>query len=188
MDRRIFIAINLPDDLKEQLHSFNRKWLELPARWTKKENLHITLFFIGYIKDEELPEICSIVEEIAQKYEPFVIRLKKIIYGPPKKMPPQMIWAEGEKSQELADLQKDLEKALVNSPLKLESEPRAYSSHITLARIKTFDWRKIEPEDRQEVNEDIDYRFIVKSIEIMESELKKGGPNYIVLESCMLKD
>jgi len=59
--------------------------------------------------------------------------------------------------------------------------------HITLGRIKTWQFRQIEPEERPEINEDIDLTFEVKSIEIMESQLKKGGPEYTVLESVPFK-
>ncbi len=45
----------------------------------------------------------------------------------------------------------------------------------------------MEPEERLEVNEEIDLTFEVNSIEIMESQLKRGGAEYIVLESVLLK-
>ena len=51
--RRIFIAINLPEDIKRELAAYDQKWSDLPVRWTEKENLHITLEFLGYLTDEE---------------------------------------------------------------------------------------------------------------------------------------
>jgi len=188
MRHRIFIAINLPEDIKKKLTDYQAKWLELPCRWTKKENLHITLMFLGYLSDEELLEVLRLTREVTQKHEPFSINLKKIIYGPPKKMPPRMVWAEGEKSEELGKLQSDLENSLLASPVKkMESESRPYAPHITLGRIKAWEFRSIEPEERPEVNEEINLSFEVKSIEVMESELKRGGPEYTVLESAPLK-
>jgi len=188
MRHRIFIAINLPGDIKKKLIDYQAKWLELPIRWTKKENLHITLMFLGYLSDEELLEILKITKEVASRYEPFSINLKKIIYGPPKKMPPRMIWAEGEESEELGKLQRDLENSLLSSSVKdLESEARPYAPHITLGRIKAWEFRRIEPEERPEVNEEINLNFEVNSIEVMESQLKRGGPEYTILESCLLK-
>ncbi|PIQ06660.1 MAG: RNA 2',3'-cyclic phosphodiesterase, partial [Candidatus Nealsonbacteria bacterium CG18_big_fil_WC_8_21_14_2_50_37_10] len=101
MKHRIFIAVNLPEDIKKKLIDYQAKWPELPIRWTKKENLHITLIFIGYTNDEELLEVLKITKEVAQRNNSFSINLNKICYGPPKKMPPRMIWVEGEKSIEL---------------------------------------------------------------------------------------
>jgi len=186
MKHRIFVAINLPEDTKKKLIEYQDKWPDLPIRWTKKENLHITLFFLGYLSDEELLEVCNTTKEVAINHQLFTVNLKKIFYGPPKKMPPRMVWVEGEKSEELGKIQGELEEKLTSS-VRLKSENRSYAPHITLGRIKSWEWQKIEPEERPEVNEEIDLSFEVNSIEVMESKLRQGGPEYIILESCPLK-
>ena len=234
MRHRVFVAINLPENIKNKLVEYQEKRPDLPVRWTKKENLHITLMFLGYLIDEELLEVCNITKEIALKNQSFSINLKKIIYGPPKKIPPRLVWVEGEKSEELGKLQKDLENSFLTSratakgvaelrsspaslrsaeeenlsssptrvatkgkeedlssspsPVKgLKSESRPYTSHLTLGRIKTWEFKQIEPEERPEINEDINLSFEVNSIEVMESQLKRTGPRYTILESCPLK-
>ena len=186
MRHRIFIAINLPEDVKKRLADFQSQWPELPARWTKPENLHITLAFLGYLTDEELVEILRITKEVAQRHQPFSINLNKICYGPPK-MPPRMIWVEGEKSKDLANLQLDLEKSLTSSgKIKFEPEERSFTSHITLGRIRQWEFRQIEPEERPAVEEEISLSFDVSSIEVMESFLKRAGPEYEILERAEL--
>lgn len=196
---RIFIAVNLPEQIKKQLYSCKDKWPELPCRWTKKDNLHITLIFLGYLLDEEMLEICGIAKSVAKNHSPFTVTLNKILYGPPyqskhgtwqapKKNPPRMVWAEGEKSAEISKLKNDLEKAIAASEdLQISSESRIFSPHITLGRIQAWQFRKMEPEERPEVNEEINLNFEVNSIEVMESELKRGGAEYIILESCPLR-
>ncbi len=189
MRHRIFIAINLPEDIKKRLSDYQKNWPELPCRWTKKENLHITMIFLGYLNDEELLEVIKLVKEVASQNQSFSINLNKILYGPPNK-PPRMVWVEGEKSQELANLQKDLENALASSETSTKediSEARPYSPHITLGRIKTWEFRQIELEERPEISEEISLIFPVESIEVMESQLKRTGPEYSILESCPLK-
>jgi 2'-5' RNA ligase len=189
MRHRIFIAINLPEEIKRELEKFQSKWPELPIRWTKPENLHITLAFLGYLSDEELLEVLKITKEVAQRHQPFSVNLIKVCYGPPKK-PPRMIWVEGEKSIELGNLQKDLENSLFSAPIKISTEPenRPYTLHITLGRIRQWEFRQIEPEERPDVGTDISLSFDVNSIEIMESNLKRGGPEYTVLETCSLTE
>ncbi len=189
MRHRIFIAVNLPEDIKTQLSSYQSMWPGLPVRWVKKDNLHITLIFLGYLTDEEIVETCKIVSETTSKHPSFSINLKRICYGPPKKLPPRMVWLEGEKSEELGKIQSDLESSLLFSPNSSfrKAEDRPYTPHITLGRIRAWEFRQIEPEERPEVNEEINLSFEVNSIEVMESQLKRGGPEYSVLESCLLK-
>lgn len=163
MKHRIFIAINLPEWVKKELVRYQDKWPELPIRWTKKDNLHITLEFLGYLTDEEVAKTCQETKEMVLKHKPFTVTLNRICYGPPKKMPPRMVWVVGEKIQELG-----------------------LFPHITLGRIRTWDWRRIEPEERPEVEEEINLNFEVNSIEVMESVLKRGGVEYTILESCYL--
>ena len=196
--RRIFIAINLPEEIKRELVFYANKWPELPAKWTVKDNLHITLEFLGYLTDQELGEVCMIAKEVAKRHNPFSINLNKIVYGPdngvrpgsdPGLTPraPKMIWAEGEKSNELSDLKQDLQEYLLEK-INFKPEGRGFAPHITLARIKEWEWKKIEPEERPEVNENIDLVFFVESIEVMESELKRGGSQYTILESHLFNN
>ena len=202
---RIFIAINLPEDIKKKLSEYQDKIEELftpycraesrtgsgPIRWTKTENLHITLEFIGYINNDGLLEIIEVAKKAASRHDPFLIKLTKICYGPLNKELPRMIWAIGEKSKEFASLRDDLEKSLSNFPengqsLSVNDKERKFSPHITLGRIKQWEWRRIEPEERPAVEKDISLTFEARSIEVMESKLKRRGPEYIILESARL--
>jgi RNA 2',3'-cyclic 3'-phosphodiesterase len=185
---RIFIAINLPEEIKRELAKYQERFPELPAKWTAKDNLHITLEFLGDLTDVEIADACKAVAEVSKQHKSFSINLNKVLYGPPKKMPPRMVWADGESSNELADLKKDLQEYLLEN-IKFRPEPsHGFIPHITLARISEWAFRQIEPEERPEVAEDIDLTFSVESIEVMESELKRGGPVYTILESHNLGD
>ncbi|MCK4453781.1 RNA 2',3'-cyclic phosphodiesterase [Candidatus Parcubacteria bacterium] len=184
--KRIFIAINLPEKIKKELLSEQEKWPELPIKWVKPDNLHITLIFLGNINDQEILEIDKTVKGITARHQPFSINLNRICYAPPKKIPPRMVWAEGEKVKELADLKQDLEKSLIDSGINFTPENRDFRPHITLGRIKTWEWSRIEPEERPEIDEEISLNFPVNSIEMMESQLKRGGAEYAILESVKL--
>lgn len=183
--RRIFIAINLPSEVKRKLLSYQRQWQDLPVRWIKPDNLHITLVFIGYINDEELLEICKATHQVAERHKAFNINLERVLLGPPNR-PPRMIWAEGEISKELARLRNDLEKTLLDSAGSgyNRREPRAFRPHITLARIKQREWKKLAP--KPEIKQALAASILVGSIEVMESQLKKTGAEYSILESIKL--
>ncbi len=194
---RIFIAINFPSEVKKYLAKFQERWAELPAKWASAENLHITMVFLGDLTDQELGEVCMATKEVVKNCNSFDINLNKVSYGPDDKIPPRMVWVGGGKNKELSLLKKNLEESLLGK-INFKLEERLFNPHVTLARISTFLWRQIEPEERPEVAENIDVSFTVESIEVMESELKRSGlpapssarqagPQYITIESHQLQ-
>lgn len=182
---RIFIAVNLNENIKKNLAVYEDKYLDLPGRWTRQENLHITLVFLGNASDEEIVEICKSIDKVVLRHQPFDITLNKICYD---KLPPRMVWAVGKNSAELGALQKDLESALYNFGGGVYDKRHEYkfTPHITLARINQSKLRQIEEDELPIINDTINQSFNAASIELMESELKRGGPQYTILESFNL--
>ncbi|HEX9721869.1 MAG TPA: RNA 2',3'-cyclic phosphodiesterase [Candidatus Paceibacterota bacterium] len=176
---RVFIAINLPDEAKEKLLAYKNKWAEVPAKWTTPENLHITLAFLGNTSDQELAEVCELMREVGERHKPFSVDITRITYGPDARRP-RMIWALIEKSPELLALQQDVEKTLE------QGSSQTFSPHLTLARLKAFELRRMEPEEIPEIDEEILISIPVQSIEVMESQLKRSGPQYTICQSVVL--
>ena len=199
---RVFIAINISENIKKYLCAVQDRYLELPARWMRPESLHITLVFLGNTSDQEVIDACKTVGEIATRHDPFDLKLDKICYGPlPSAAPPgrdeggrgkapRMVWALGEKSAELGALQTDLRNSFFETGQPDDSiesdEERFFSPHVTLARVKQTELYQMEREEVPVIDEKIGRTFMVESIELMESESKKGGPVYTVLESFKL--
>jgi 2'-5' RNA ligase len=185
MKRRIFVAINLPEKTKKRLAEFKEKHDHLPARWTKEASLHLTLVFIGYVSDEQMLEVCKATRKVAEEFDPFFINFKRIVFGPPGKEP-RLIWLEGEENKELVDLKNKLEEVLLETDSGLRrKESRAANPHITLARIKIDQWRSL-PQAPKIQNEFL-AQVPVSGIEVMESDLKSDGAEYIILESMSLE-
>jgi len=179
--RRLFIAINLPDAIKKKLVEYKYNYSQLDSksiRWLGWFNLHITLLFIGYVTDDEMYEICNLVKEIGKKHEPFLIKFEKIIFGPPDKTP-RMFWAQGEKSQELADLQGDLKDTIQQ---RTGYKYKAIRPHITLARFPVPTLKFLP----KEIDDPFEYEILVDSIEVMQSVLRRTGAEYTILESVEL--
>lgn len=179
MIKRIFLAVNLPKKVKEQLLSYQQKWPELPARWTKPANLHLTLVFYGNAADDELEEIKQAVKAVVKKHKPFSLKLSRIVYGP-SVSEARMVWAVGDTTKELTALQSELAVALERI------EERAFSLHITLARFQEWEFKKIPLEERPEIDEEINLEIPVNSIEVMESKVRRGGAEYSICESISL--
>lgn len=194
MDKRIFLAVNLPEKLKAKIgdaireikSQFSEDIQEQVANWVNSDILHVTLVFIGDIKTEKLPEIITKVKEIVLQKPSFAVELKRISYGPPKAMPPRIIWLELAPNRELTDLSNDLQQQLAAEGLLAPAYQKPFLGHITLARIKPWVFKSIEPEERPVIKQDLSGEFMVQSIEVMESVLKRSGPEYFVLESIGL--
>jgi len=184
MKKKVFIAINLPENIKKRLKEFQEKFDYLPVRWTKESSLHLTLVFVGFVTNDQMLEICRASREVAIKFDPFYINFKRIIFGPPHK-PPRMIWLEGEASQGLSVLKSQLQEMLLEAETGFSNvENRPFKPHITLARIKMFQWRQLT--QQPEIEQEFLAQVPVASIEVMESDLKYDGAEYLVLESCPL--
>lgn len=126
---RLFVAIDLPDDVKSELASF---CFGLPgARWVDDDQLHLTLRFIGEADGalfEEIREALATIE-----MAPFSFQLKGAGHFPPRGMP-QVLWIGVQADEKLLHL-----RSKVNSVLRqlgLESEKRKFSPHITVARLR----------------------------------------------------
>lgn len=185
MRKRVFIAINPSDQVKEKLWSLSQQWPELPCRWVKKENLHLTLAFLGYLNEQQLQRVIDITEQMSKKIKPFRVYLNKVCYGPPKTMPPRLVWIQGKKSDSLSKIKQELD-SFLSQEIGFIPEKRKPLPHITLGRIKRFDWRRIEPEERPEINLELDIDFEVNSLDIMESILKREGAEYQVISAHYL--
>jgi len=186
MLHRVFTAIALPQNVKEELFNFSKRYYQIPAKWVSKDNLHITLNFLGKLDDKQLLETINSVKNIVPQIDQFLVKLSEVAYAPPKTYPPKMIWANIEENKELSSLQFELEKNIFGlSSYKYKvKENQEFSPHITLARIKSFDFRRLN--QKIEIEEDLNIEFKVNAVQIIESELKREGPQYTILENIFL--
>ena len=187
--KRIFVAINLSEDIKNKLQEYQREWADLPVRFTKKGSLHLTLFFIGYVDDERMLDACRKIHEVAKKHKPFELRFNRICLAPPNR-PPRLIWLEGERNENLADLKRDIEKTMAvqendeRAFMEIERGLKIFIPHITLARIRQMEWKKLL--QKPIIDKKVSINVPVNSIEVMESNLKRDGAEYSILESAEL--
>jgi len=185
MLHRTFIAINLQNNIKDKILDYRKDFLHIPAKWVEKENLHITLNFLGNLDDTQLMETIGIIEGVVENYESFVLNIEQM--GFDNKKPPRLIWLTLKKNQILNNLYQELEDNIYNldSYQFKTREQRNFNAHITLARIKGFEAKRLQEQDF-DIKKTLNLSFEVNSIEIMESELKKTGPEYTILRSFEL--
>lgn len=180
MQIKVFVGISLPDDVKKRLIQKTEKWRELPVFWSEKENFHITLTFLGYIDDLSIGDVCRKVKEAAKEMEGFDVLFEKIELSPHRD-DPKMVWLSGNASEELRDLQKEIEKSLGMFVV----DKKEFRPHVTLGKINRAKWRNLS--EKPDLEENLKISIPVLSVEVFESRMEKGRRKYDVLESCELK-
>src|SRR5260221_13364461 len=127
---RLFVALDIPEEIRTRLTEFVERVHALApdARWAKPESLHVTLKFIGEVKEERLDAIKPTL--IAIKTRPFEEKLEGIGYFPPSKSP-RVFWAGVHGANDLPELVVAIEQKL--APLGIERDEQLYHPHLALA-------------------------------------------------------
>jgi len=181
--KRVFVAITLPENIARRIYDLRLRWPDLPCRWIKPENLHITLIPPMYLDDDQTASLAAALKSGLKGYQPFTLVFKRVIYGPPGKSP-RMIWIEGGPSNELIALKSAVDDIILGALVPFRQESRPPKPHITACRMFKEEWRLYEP--KPEINEQFNVTITVNDIAIMQSILSRGGAEYAVLERIPL--
>lgn len=175
--KKIFVEVGIPNPIKRRLMQKIAPWKELPVKWMKEENLHITVSFIGYVDESVVPDICQKINEAVADFESFEIAFDRIELGPDAD-DPKMIWFSGKQSAELGKLNETIEQALGMHP----QQHKEFFPHITLGRIRKIKWDALP--QKPVINEKFAIAMVVESVSVMDS--RGGGAEYVPLEECVL--
>jgi 2'-5' RNA ligase len=105
------------------------------VRWVARQNLHVTLRFLGDVADEALADVCRATCEAARPVDPIPFDVPGLVCVPPGGRQVRMVWAAvREPTGQLARLHERLETAL--APLGFRPEGRPFRPHITVGRVK----------------------------------------------------
>ncbi len=184
MKKRIFIALNFPPEIKSKIKSLIKK-LEKSSRgvkWINPQGAHITMAFLGWLTKEEIAKVTAILKIVSNNQEKFELNLENIGFFPTISLP-RVIWIGGSQDLNIINLKSSLKKQLNISGFKVED--REFIPHLTIGRIK----------DRVKNIENITNfrnvnlgKFLVSSIDVMESILKREGPEYKTIFRVNLKN
>ena len=136
MPIRTFLALDLDDSILDGFEEVRSRVDDQQAkiRWVARENLHLTLHFLGDVADEQIPEVSQLCTESAAQVAPFDFEVRDIICVPPRGQL-RMIWVGiVDPSGQMSDLHGRLTDGLRARDFRVETRP--FKPHITLARIK----------------------------------------------------
>jgi len=183
---RLFVALDLPDDLREGIDSWGREALLDPAlRPVAAESLHVTLAFLGQRDEEEIEEIGAVVRENAGP-APWVELLD------PEQRPPRgraRLFALPVLSPGAEALQAGLAQGLVAGGF-YEPEKRPFWPHVTVARVRSEGRGSRRPavvsEPPGTLPKELSEARICRRMTLYRSELKPTGARYVPLAQAEL--
>lgn len=190
---RAFIAIELPEKLKEELAGFEASLKKSDttgcAKWVSPESIHITLRFLGAVEADKIEDIEKAMTEACRGVPPFSLCIAGCGCFPgPRRM--RVIWVGvGGEVDKLIRLQRQTDERL--KPLGFEPEARAYTPHLTLSRIREL----ASPEETARLGKALEgakpefaTEVEVKSVSLMKSQLTPQGAIYTCLFRAPLEE
>jgi len=179
---RLFIAIDLPEEIRAGLAAVQRELLPTTnsARWVAADSIHLTLKFIGEVSDKQIKDIDDALAGITWK--PFQVTVRGVGFFPGTRSP-RVFWA-GLQAPTMAGLAEKIDARMEQAGF--EKEKRAFRAHVTLARAKDtrLDSALVAAAANFENHEF--GSFIVDRCFLYQSELTPSGPIYTKLKEYLL--
>jgi len=186
--RRLFAGLPLSEqtvidsmgNIVKELRNFKKD-----IKIVKEENYHITLKFLGAVKDETAEKLAESFKRIEPGTGPVPFKLKGL-GSFPGSSGSSVIWGGIECDiKPLLELQKLVE--YWSTSFGFEREKRRFTPHFTLARVRNY---SIPDPDLNRVIADNKETFfgegVFKECHLYESFLSESGPRYEILSSIIL--
>ncbi len=180
---RIFIALDIPFEIRARIveHMERARPYAAGARWARAEGLHVTLKFVGEVKDEKLQQIKTALATV--KAAPFDVSFADAGFFPGAKSP-RVFWIGVQGGEALTQLAATIDTATHSAGIA--KEERAYSPHLTLARAGSA------PDGRDQLKPLASFlaadpapqfgTMTAREFWLYRSELARGGAKYTKLE------
>jgi 2'-5' RNA ligase len=179
---RTFIAIELPADVVEGLARVQEKLGAAGAKvkWVERQNLHLTVKFLGDVDYEKTGEISRVISEAVADAAPFFLKVHGIGTFPKGGRAPRVVWAGLEGGTEPLDkIFNRLNRELVRFGVAYEK--RRFSPHATIGRVRSAAGADRLAEAVREHADDDFGEAEVSGLVFFMSELTGRGPVYTAL-------
>ncbi len=172
---RVFLGVKIAPDISDQLASLAKELREEHVRLVAPGDIHLTL--VPPWNETSCPEAIEKVGQIVSKFNPFVLELQHLNYGPELKRP-RLLWAEGAASNEITSLRG----ALLH--LFNQKDERPFLPHVTLARLRG---NGAAIARRHPIGREVSFTQRVNSVELFRSP-PPGATGYQILASSPLAE
>ncbi len=184
IQKRIFLSINLPNKIRQDIFSVISDWPKEKYKIVKKENLHFTVFYFGYFPENKISLVNESFKEILEKIKPFYVEMEKINSFPLNSPIKKIIYIEIKENENINLIRRELNekrKIFKKENFILEKKEN-FIPHITLAQIKNF---KKQTKLNKLINLKEFYKIKIKinNIHLMESEIINREPKYKIINT-----
>lgn len=187
---RLFVGIELPENIITELYSLQNQLRKKVGRgrFPAKDNLHLTLQFLGETPEGRVEDITRLLQTVAKVNFPFKLSFNPHLGSFGHKNPVRVVWV-GIKGEVAALLQ--LQTSIVGSMQELgfPAEGRAYHPHITLVRDADFiDNDFLWDQERGEFDIGQLSCFNIDHFCLLSSNVEQGKRIYNIVETFKLMD
>ncbi len=186
MKIRSFVAIELSEDTRQACREHARRLAAAwpAARWTRPEDLHLTVCFLGGVEEARLSGLEAALAAAADSARSFGLSPAGIELAPPGRRPPTMIWASMNGSEGFERLAVAVRRAAAPFAPEMPAA-KAVLPHVTLARFgrgaaASGGERPKQPPRRPRP-------FTVTGFTLFGSRLERSGPAYQALKKYVIK-
>jgi 2'-5' RNA ligase len=187
MEIRSFLAFELPSEIKEIVSHVCQDMRKTPleVRWVKPENIHLTVVFMGNVRDEHLEPVADAVDEVCRGFGPFEISLLGAGVFSSRRYP-RILWIglAGD-LERMSDFRDGLQSGLMAFGIK--QERRRFRPHLTLGRFRKGTRPGSQLDDILSKYKDLTSPVCaVRELAMFKSDLKPGGAVYSKLKQWPL--
>ena len=175
---RCFVAVELEHALRSPLVRLLREQLPRTrdVRWCTEQQLHVTLKFLGEVRDGQLPAVCDAVAQAARRIEPFSLCLAGLGCFPSPRNP-RVLWCGVEDAAVSCARWLELADPLFET-LGFPRETRAFHAHVTLGRSKGPAGADVMRRVLEKVAPPPPREMTVEEVVLFESRLDPRGARY----------
>ncbi|HEX5929046.1 MAG TPA: RNA 2',3'-cyclic phosphodiesterase [Solirubrobacterales bacterium] len=178
---RLFVALDLPEPVRERLGEWGSGTLGDPAlRPVPAENLHLTLAFLGLQPEQEIEQIGASIEECVAPAP--LVELQDPVPRPPRGR--ARFFALPVVSPGAEQMQAQVSEALATGGF-YEPEKRPFWPHLTVARVRPEGRGSRRPQQVEKLPERLPEAlrepFYGVRMTFYRSELKPSGARYVPL-------
>lgn len=182
---RTFVAVELSEGLKGEIGRVQQRLKkELgQLKWVPESNYHLTLKFLGDVESRRISELAEGLARAVKGTNDFTLGFAGV-GGFPKTAQPRVVWiGVTDGREELVRLHKVVDQELQSQGFA--PDKMGYSPHLTLARAREDSDLRAIGERLSKIQVDPLGADLVRSIKLMKSDLRPGGPIYTCLEEIV---